>query len=182
MEKKIDTKSELKSWLLSFVFAFAFVFICKQFLFSPVVVDGKSMEPTYKDDDVIIVSKISKIKHFDQVVFKSPIENAYYIKRVIGLPGDSVEVKDDILYINGKKYEEPYVNRSEDVSEFGHYTEDFTLEELTGEKTVPENHLFVLGDNRLYSKDSRHFGFISYDAILGESKIRIFPFKHIKLF
>lgn len=179
MKNQIDLKKELLSWFFIIVFSISVSFICKQYLFSPVVVEGASMEPTYEDQDVIIISKISDIKRFDQIVFQSPIEDELYIKRVIGLPGDTIEMKDDVLYINGEKYEEPYVNRKENRKK---YTEDFTLEELIGEKTVPDGHVFVLGDNRLRSSDSRHYGIISMDEIVGVSKVRILPIKQFEIF
>lgn len=171
---------ECFSWLFVLATGIAFAFIIKQYVFSPIIVNGASMFPTYEDKDVIIVSKFSEIERFDHVVFKAPHKDEFYIKRVIGLPGDTVEMKDDVLIINGKEYEEPYVNRSSDFNL--RVTEDFTLEELTGEKTVPEGYLFVLGDNRLKSIDSRHFGLIPMDDVYGESKIRIFPLQNIKVF
>ncbi|MCP1145146.1 signal peptidase I [Lysinibacillus endophyticus] len=175
-------KSEFQSWLVAIFFGIIIAFFCREFVVSPLVVKGASMMPTYENQDVIIISKISDIDRFDHVVFKAPYEDEYYIKRVIGLPGDTVEMKDDILIINGIEYEEPYVNRSTDNPFQKRITENFTLEELTGESKVPENYLFVLGDNRLRSSDSRHFGLISMDAILGESKFRIYPIRELKVF
>ncbi|WP_311051890.1 signal peptidase I, partial [Rhodococcus qingshengii] len=74
-----------------------------------------------------------------------------YIKRVIGLPGDHIEYRNDTLYINGKKYEEPYLDQYKKEIVTGPLTEDFKLEDFTGSKTVPEGQLFVMGDNRMYS-------------------------------
>jgi len=175
-------KSEFMSWLVAILFGIVISFICREFLFSPLVVKGASMLPTYENQDVIIVSKLSEINRFDQVVFEAPYEDEYYIKRVIGLPGDTVEMREDILIINDKEYNEPYVNRNSTSPLQIRVTENFTLEELTGYDTVPEGYLFVLGDNRLRSSDSRHFGLIPIDSVLGESKLRIYPFTHIKLF
>ncbi|HWL23513.1 MAG TPA: signal peptidase I [Ureibacillus sp.] len=181
-EKKTSAKKELFSWVFAIIFGVIVAFVCREYIFSPVVVKGASMIPTYEDKDVIIVSKMSNIDRFDQVVFKAPYEDEFYIKRVIGLPGDTIEMKDDVLIVNGKKYDEPYVNRAGENPLQNRITENFTLEELTGEKTVPEGFIFVLGDNRLKSADSRHYGLIPIDSILGESKLRIFPFQNIKLF
>jgi len=104
----------------------------------------------------------------------------YYIKRVIGLPGDTVEVRDDVLYINGKAMEEPYLEESkEDNDLFGKFTADFTLQELTGETYVPEESIFVLGDNRINSNDSRFFGFIPKESIIGEVKFQFYPLDDI---
>ncbi len=181
-EKEKSTKKELFSWVIAIVFGIVIAFVCREYVFSPVVVKGASMIPTYENKDVIIVSKISNIDRFDHVVFKAPYEDEYYIKRVIGLPGDTVEMKEDVLIVNGVEYEEPYVNRKTETPMQQRITENFTLEELTGENKVPEGFIFVLGDNRLKSADSRHYGLIPIDSILGESKLRIFPFQSIKLF
>ncbi|MFC7684815.1 signal peptidase I [Ureibacillus sp. GCM10028918] len=175
-------KNEFMSWLVAILFGIVISFICREFLFSPLIVKGASMMPTYENQDVIIVSKISEINRFDQVVFEAPYEDEYYIKRVIGLPGDTVEMKEDILLINNEEYEESYVNRDNDNPFQKRVTENFTLEEITGYDTVPKGYLFVLGDNRLRSSDSRHFGLIPVESVLGESKIRIYPLSGIKLF
>ncbi|MDI7742157.1 signal peptidase I [Lysinibacillus fusiformis] len=182
MTKPPKAKNEFMSWLVAILFGIVISFICREFLFSPLIVKGASMMPTYENQDVIIISKISEIDRFDQIVFEAPYEEEYYIKRVIGLPGDTVEMKDDILIINNKKYEESYVNRNDENPLQKRVTENFTLEEVTGYETVPKGYLFVLGDNRLQSSDSRHFGLIPVESVLGESKIRIYPLSNIKLF
>ncbi|QCR32770.1 signal peptidase I [Lysinibacillus sp. SGAir0095] len=182
MTQPTKPKSEFMSWLVAILFGIVISFICREFVFSPLVVKGASMMPTYENQDVIIVSKISEINRFDQVVFEAPYEDEYYIKRVIGLPGDTVEMKDDILIINNTEYEESYVNRDNSNPLQIRVTENFTLEEITGYDTVPEGYLFVLGDNRLRSSDSRHYGLIPTDSVLGESKIRIYPLSNFKLF
>lgn len=134
MKKEEKNKNEFMSWLVAILFGIVISFICREFLFSPIVVKGASMVPTYENKDVIIVSKISEINRFDHIVFKSPVEDEYYIKRVIGLPGDTVEMKEDILIVNGVEYEEPYVNRETDNPFQRRVTENFTLEDYTGEK------------------------------------------------
>ncbi|HWJ79718.1 MAG TPA: signal peptidase I [Niallia sp.] len=174
---KKSMKKEVFSWMISVVVALTVAFLCRTFLFSPSTVHGESMSPTFQDTDRIIISKISKIQRFDLVVFQAPDANERYIKRIIGLPGDRVEMKNDVLYINGKVIEEPYLEINKDNTIFNHYTGDFTLAELTGEEKVPQGKLFVLGDNRLVSKDSRYFGFISEESVIGEVKFRIYPIK-----
>lgn len=182
MEEKSSVKKGIFSWIKAIVIGVVTAFLCREYIFSPMLVKGASMLPTYESEDVIIISKVSDIDHFDQVVFKSPVEDEYYIKRVIGLPGDTIEMKNDVLIVNGKEYEEPYVNRKSSISLQNRITEDFTLQEVTGENKVPEGYIFVLGDNRLQSADSRHYGLIQIDTVLGESKIRVFPFQDIQLF
>lgn len=180
-EEKTDFKKELLSYMKIIVITVLVVLGCKQFLFAPIKVQGASMYPTYEDKDIIIVSKTSKIERFDQIVFQSPTEDELYIKRVIGLPGDKVEMRDDVLYVNGKDYKESYVNRQTDDPNQLRITENFTLEELVDEVTVPEGTYFVLGDNRLKSYDSRHYGLISEEAVYGESKLTVYPFKHFHI-
>lgn len=172
-----STKKEAYSWIKSIAFAVIIVFICREFIFTPVVVKGESMEPTFENNDRVVVSKTSVIERFDMIVFKAPGKDEQYIKRVIGLPGDSVEMRDDVLYINGKPCGEPYVKGNN--IESGKVTGDFTLKGLTGDKKVPNGYFFVLGDNRLNSKDSRDFGFISTDLVIGEVKFRFYPLQKI---
>lgn len=169
-----STKKEIYSWLKSLAIAFIVAFICKQFLFIPTTVYGESMSPTFKDQDRIVISKTSAIERFDVIVFNAPDQaGEKYIKRVIGLPGDHIEMKDDVLYINGEAFEEIYLKENKEETLFSNLTGDFSLQE------VPRDSLFVMGDNRLYSKDSRRFGFISYDSIIGEVKFRFYPFQGI---
>jgi signal peptidase I len=171
------TKKEVFSWIKSITFALLIAFICHNFLFSPTTVYGESMEPTFQPKDRVLISKMSNINRFDIVVFNAPDADQQYIKRIIGLPGDRVEMKDDVLYINGKPYEESYVKRNNDIALKD--TGDFTLKELTGKTTVPNGYFFVLGDNRLISKDSRRFGFISADSIMGTVKLRFYPLQDV---
>lgn len=173
-----STKKEVYSWIKTIAFALVIVFICREFIFTPVDVKGESMEPTFENKDRVVISKISEIERFDVIVFKEPVKDEQYIKRVIGLPGDSMEMRDDVLYINGKSYEEPYAKKDNKIK-FSKITGDFTLKELTGNEKVPNGYLFVLGDNRLKSKDSREFGFISTDSVIGEAKFRFYPLQEI---
>jgi signal peptidase I len=174
-----STKKEVYSWIKSIVFALIVAFICRNFLFSPAIVYGESMLPTFQERDRLLLSKVSDIQRFDLVVFDAPDSNERYIKRVIGLPGDQIEVKDDTLYINGKQMEEPYLEEIKKDLLFDKLTGDFTLEEIIGESVVPEGTLFVMGDNRLHSKDSRFFGPIPSSSLIGEVKLQIYPLQKI---
>jgi len=174
-----SSKKELYSWIWSLTLAIVIAFLCRTYIFTPTTVYGESMSPTFENKDRVLISKITDIEHFDMIVFAAPDSDEHYIKRVIGLPGDSVEMRDDVLYINGEKKEEPYLESSKEGILFGKLTGDFTLEELTGHKTVPEGSLFVMGDNRLISKDSRSFGFVPMDSVDGEVKLRIYPLGEI---
>ncbi|WP_277815980.1 MULTISPECIES: signal peptidase I [Lysinibacillus] len=187
MEEKIQEKqkSEFLEWIKAIAFALLVAFVIKQFLFTPVLVKGASMMPTLEDHDRVIVNKIGpKFKSFDRfdIVVIQMNEETNYIKRIIGLPGDKIEYKDDQLYINGKKYSEPYLDQyKKEQKDTGSLTFDFTLEQYLGETTVPEGHYFVLGDNRRISNDSRNpeVGFIPKERIMGTTSIICWPIEHI---
>ena len=129
------------------------------------------MVPTLLDGDIMILDKIgyriNGLKRFDIVVIK--YNNEKIIKRVIGLPGDYIEYKDNIIYVNGKEIKEEY---KRDI------TNNFSLKDLGYEK-IPENKYLVLGDNRSISKDSRIIGLIDKEDIEGYTGIIVFPFKRI---
>lgn len=177
---KESTKKEVYSWIKSIAFAFVIAFICREFLFTPTTVLGASMSPTFQDQDKVLISKTAEIERFDVIVFDAPdIDGVHYIKRVIGLPGDRIEMKDDVLYINGEALEEPYLIENKEDNPFNKLTGDFLLQEKTGETKVPKDMLFVMGDNRLKSKDSRIFGLVSYESVIGEVKFRFYPLQEI---
>jgi signal peptidase I len=94
----VKKKNETYEWIKALIGALAIAVIIRSFFFTPIVVDGASMNPTLQDQDRMIVTKIGEPKRFDIVVFHAP-EGKDYIKRVIGLPGDRIEYKNDVLYI-----------------------------------------------------------------------------------
>ncbi|MGV2485298.1 UNVERIFIED_CONTAM: signal peptidase I, partial [Bacillus mycoides] len=122
---------------------------------------------------------ISGLDRFDVIVFHGK-EGYDLVKRVIGLPGDTVEYKDDVLYVNGKAMEEPYLKEFKEKASGRVLTPDFTLEQITGKTKVPEGQVFVLGDNREVSKDGRMFGFISEDEIVGKGQAVFWPLKQVR--
>lgn len=138
------------------------------------------MQPTLDDGNKLIVNKVHyQIKDFDRfdiIVFHANTQEDY-VKRVIGLPGDSIRYKDDSLYINGKKTNEPYLEYYKEGFPGQDFTGDFTLEKITNAPIVPEGKLFVMGDNRLESADSRHFGYISIEKVVGKVDVRYWPIK-----
>ena len=157
--------------IVPYILVIIIVLLVKQYLISPIRVNGSSMYPTLKDGDIMILNKIhyhlKDIKRFDIVVIKtnkSPI-----IKRIIGLPGDKIEYKNNELYVNDEKVEENFSHAEID---------DYNIDEL-GSTTVPENSYFVLGDNRKNSMDSRYYGFIEEKNIVGRAKTIILPLKRI---
>ena len=177
-EYKPSILSIIWSWIWSFIVAFIIVGGVYFFLGRPFTVSGASMYPTLHNGDRMVLSKVEDVHRFDVVILKAPDEDVEYIKRVIGMPGDTVEMKNGVLYINGKKVDQPFIN-TEALAKQTVFIDDFTLESLTGEAKVPEGKYFVLGDNRGVSKDSRMIGFIDRSAIEGKAVFTIWPFGRI---
>lgn len=184
MEQVKKEKNELWEWSKALLIAFGLAAIIRFFLFTPIVVDGESMMPTLKNGDRMVVNKIGYMvgepDRYDIVVFHAP-EQKNYIKRVIGLPGDHVEYKNDQLYVNGEAMEEPYLDQYKSEITEGTLTDDFTLEEITQETEIPKGYIFVMGDNRRYSKDSRHIGLVKIDEVIGNTNIVFWPLNEIGL-
>lgn len=136
---------------------------------------GSSMLPTYESQDIVVLNKLHYIffdvKRFDVVSFEYD-STKYLIKRVIGLPGDKVEYKDNVLYINDKKIEEEYLDKDT-------VTENFSLMNL-GYEVIPKDMYLVLGDNREDSLDSREIGLVKEKEILGKVDLRIWPIFRIR--
>lgn len=143
------------------------------FVMQPNQVKGASMDPTFNTGDYIFTSKVTyKFRGYnrgDVVVFKSPKNpDIEYIKRIIGLPGDKVMVKDSEVYVNGIKLTENYIAAKTNLWENG-------FSKNGEEITVPTGELFVMGDNRPRSSDSREFGTVPVDSIIGQVFYRYFP-------
>lgn len=180
MKSVVEKENVVLEWVKALVIALVVVFIVRTFLVTPIMVKGSSMNTTLQDQERMIMSKLGDTERFDIVVFHAN-EEQDYIKRVIGLPGDKIEYKGDTLYVNGKAYEEPYLDeQKEDVK--GDLTMPFTLEDTAvGQSTVPEGHLFVMGDNRKDSKDSRHIGAIPMEKIVGTTNVVFYPLKDMRI-
>lgn len=172
--EKTKEKNEFWEWTKALVIAIGLAFLIRYFLFAPIVVDGSSMEPTLFEGDRMIVNKMGKLDRFDIIVFHAS-EEKDYIKRIIGLPGDRIEYKDDVLYINGEQYDEPYLDELKKQILDGQLTQDFIVEE------IPEGQIFVMGDNRKASKDSRHIGTVKIDEVIGDTKLIYWPYKEIRI-
>ena len=146
---------------LSYVLIIVIVILIRTFIVTPVRVNGTSMVPTLKDGYYMILKKFDKsFERFDIVVIKT--ENEKIIKRIIGLPKEDIEYKDNILYINGEEYEDIKLD---------YYTSDFV-------DYCKDDEYFVLGDNREDSIDSRYLGCINKKDILGTTNFVLFPFKN----
>ena len=181
-----------KSLLLTILLSFVFVTIMNTMVFAKVQVDKTSMEGTLHDEDQVIIDKLSYIfsnpKKGDIVIIlkdktnetifdrfsvyvddlKSIIEDeeltTRYVKRVIGTPGDVIDIRGGYVYVNNEKLDEPYANGLT-------YKKDLDLP-----ITVSDDKLFVLGDNRVVSLDSRSFGLVDYNQIDGKVRLRVMPF------
>jgi signal peptidase I len=140
------------------------------FIYQPVKVEGTSMMPGLVNDERIFINKYTyrlgsgKISRFDLVVFNYPYDPSQsYIKRIIGLPGDQIEIVSGTVYVNGMKLNEPYVPAE--------YRDQRSLDK----EIVPPDHYFVLGDHRSSSNDSRVWGYVSRDEIYGKAVFIYWP-------
>lgn len=150
---------------------FAVVYI---FLFQPHQVDGRSMEPNFHNGEYILTDKVSyrlnEPKRGDVVVFHSPQdERVDFIKRIIAVPGDKIEVRDGYVILNGTKLEENFTNDPGKVLN-GRYMKEGVEVELRNDEYI------VMGDNRLHSSDSREWGVITSANIVGRAFFRYWPF------
>lgn len=165
-------KDTFKYIIIALVILFVFVFV-----FSVTQVVGDSMDPNLKDGDILIVNKLkyrfSSVKRGDIISLKYA-DTKYLIKRVIGMPGDTVEIKNNVLYINNKVYEENYLKPNMNYK-------DFKLSELNYNK-IPNDMYLVLGDNREISLDSRKIGLIKKEDINGKISFRFWPLNKLKFF
>lgn len=198
--KKQQKKShgrEILEWAMTVVCAFMIAIPIRVFAFELVRVDGASMNDTLFDGEILFVSKYDYAstwltcpwqneeekesavrittgdnpERFDVVICRYPGRgDTNFVKRVVGLPGDCVEIRDGMLYINREMYDEPYIQRayrSGGLNNFGPYT-------------VPEDHYFVLGDHRNNSNDSRLQGAISRDMIIGHVRRVLYPLPSVR--
>ena len=164
---------ELLGWLFYILIIIGLTYLIITYVGQRTRVSGSSMETTLSDGDNLIVDKLSyrfqEPKRFDIVVFPYKYEeNTYYIKRIIGLPGDTVQVKDGYTYINGELLESD-IYGAEVMIEAGTASEPITL---------GEDEYFVLGDNRNHSLDSRDpsVGILKREDLIGRAWVRIYPF------
>lgn len=165
-----------KSLLISIVF----VFVLTQWIIKPIQVNQSSMYPTLKDQQLgfsnILMYKLFGIERFDVVIFYAPQIDDYLVKRVIAFAGETVEFKDNTLYINDVAYEENFIDetyKTEIMDQFGYFNRDF------GPITVEEGEVFLVGDNRMYSVDSRDYGPFLLEDIICKDVIVFYPFNEI---
>lgn len=180
-------KSEALEWLKAIVIAVVLVLLIRWLFFAPFIVDGPSMQPNFHTGERIIVNKIlydiRGPKHGEVIVFHVPSEGRDFIKRVIGVPGDTVKVEGDTVTVNGQIVEENYIqdvlNEKHNNNEL-YNTESNFPNDIVTEGTVPAGHVFVLGDNRSNSTDSRRIGFVPYSDIIGRADLVFWPLKDVE--
>jgi signal peptidase I len=164
-------RNEVRVWTRDLLIAIGLALVIIVFLYQPVKVEGTSMAPLLSDQERIFINKFvyrfSAIERGDVVVFWYPLDRSKsFIKRVIGLPGDILEMRQGTLWVNGVVVPEPYVPlRYEDFSNFGPVT-------------VPKDSYFVMGDHRISSNDSRVFGAVENKFIYGRAVFAYWPVDH----
>ncbi|TCP29167.1 signal peptidase I [Scopulibacillus darangshiensis] len=172
MAKQHKSLGILKPLIIAVVLAV----LIRYFIFGHIVVDGHSMMPTLHDHDHMIVNKLSydigKPHRFDIVIFHATKESDY-IKRVIGLPGETIKYENDTLYVDGQKVDEPFLDDKK-RSVKGWLTYNFIAE-------VPQGTVFVMGDNRRNSRDSRIIGPIPLTKITGKAEVTFWPFSDFQV-
>lgn len=216
MAKKDKNKQEESGWkfwlqtIALTVVLYAVIMLAFKFTLANERVSGPSMQPTFEDGQKLLAVKHSNIQRGDVIILNAPDEaGSFYIKRVIGMPGDTIQSKNNKMYINGKLYKEPFLKAGSKLKENDNniyagkgysWTYDFTLSQLAKspeyqqiysksylnkvKKTnkVPAGTYFVMGDHRTVSKDSRLIGFIKKSAVVGEVKWRYWPLNQMKVF
>jgi signal peptidase I len=169
---KKGKKSMIRELLETVISAGIIAFIIITFIGQVTVVRGASMEPTLHNNERLIANKISyrfeTPERGEIIIFRPPLEiKRNYIKRIVGIPGDKIEITNGEIYLNDKKLEESYVkNRSY---------------ENMPPTIVPDNSFFVLGDNRPNSSDSRYWGFVPRKNVVGRAWIVFWPLNKIRL-
>lgn len=195
--KKKSLGAEIWEWTYSILLAVVIALLIKNFLFSTTIVKGQSMEPTLQENNMLVIDRLSQVRGLmpergDVVTVEAPeatsdegvaqyskvngwfnklvhsFTKVLYVKRVIGLPGDEIEIKGNEVRINGEIIEEDYIKEPMLFSPY-----------FIDEITVPEGHVFVMGDNRNNSKDSRYFGVVPYEKIEGKAIFRFWPFNKL---
>jgi len=174
-------KNELWEWTRALVIAIILAFLIRTFLFAPFIVEGESMETTLHNSEKLVVNKavyyLGDPQPGDIIVFHAE-KTRDYIKRVIAVAGDTVEVRNDQLFVNGKLVEELYLARHK--AEAKEQGEPFFTNDFPPVK-IPADHIFVMGDNRLNSQDSRAIGPVAVSTVVGRAEFTFWPLADIRM-
>lgn len=166
-KKKSGTRELIETLVVALVLAF----LIRTFLFESYQVQGLSMEPTLHNSDRVLVNKLAfvfgKPTTGEIIVFKSPVNPKQdWIKRVIAVPGETVSVKNNVVYINGKRYPEPFLKYRKSIN--------------VSPRRVPPGYLWVEGDNRPISYDSRYFGMLPMKNVRGQAFLIWWPLNRFR--
>src|SRR5580692_5660756 len=167
----LSLRHEIRVWTRDLLIAIGLALVIIVFLYQPVKVEGTSMAPLLSDQERIFINKFEyrfePIQRRDVVVFWYPLDHSKsFIKRVIGLPGENIEIRQGTVYVNGRAIDEPYVpTQYEDLSDYGPVP-------------VPQDSYFVMGDHRISSNDSRVFGPVASKFIYGRAVFAYWPVDH----
>lgn len=161
------------------VIAGAIFVVIYAFLFRPYQVNGHSMDPSFQDGEYVLTNLIQKrfgsLKRGDVIVFNSPVDKEKdYIKRIIGLSGDRVKINDGEVFVNGEKLNQDFLPSTVRTNPGAFLGEG-------QEVVVPEEHYFVMGDNRNFSSDSREWGFITKQEVIGKSFVVYWPVSRLRV-
>lgn len=172
-KKPAQEKGPVREIFESIAIAVILAVVIRVFLFQFFVIPSGSMEPTLTEGDMIAANKIiyrfSEPKRGDIIVFKYPLNpDRDFVKRLIGLPGEKVQIKNSTLYINGKKVAEPYLPKGLKFQDYGPVT-------------IPKDKYFMMGDNRNNSLDSRAWGEMPRENIIGKAAIIYWPVNRIRI-
>ena len=178
-KKKKDVKKEILSWILTLGSAVIIALLIRTFLFEPIRVDGNSMNDTLANGEIMFVTKpeywFGDPQAGDVVICRYPGRTEYFVKRLMGVPGDEIEIKSNVVYRNGQALDEPYLTPSRNSDGFS--MAPYRLE---------EGQYFVMGDNRNNSHDSRNYyshtkpAALTRDQIVGHVRFVLFPFDKIR--
>ena len=208
-QSKKDFYDIFKYTVVLFIAFVVINFLLTKFVIVKCSVSGISMQPTFENQERVIAYRHSELKRNEVIILKAPDEpNAFYIKRIIGLPGDTVTAKNNKIYVNGKKIDQSYLEPGfklidhEDGFNGTHYSDtgNFSIRSLATKKDykkiyttaqlnlmrktnkVPKDSYFVLGDHRSVSKDSRYIGAIPRSKIEGVVKVRYWPLNRLSVY
>lgn len=161
------------------VIAGAIFVVVYAFLIRPFQVTGQSMHPTFQNGEYVFTNLLSQrfgpLDRGDVIVFKAPpSEDKDYIKRIIGIPGDRVKIENGKVYLNGSLLQEPYI--APDIR-----TDARGFAQEGNEVTVSEDTYFVMGDNRPFSSDSRDWGLVPFDKVIGKSAVVYWPLNRMRI-
>ncbi|ANZ69556.1 signal peptidase I [Pediococcus claussenii] len=176
----MKTVRNILSWVIPIVVGLLIALLVRSYLFQIVRVDGTSMQPNLENNERVVVWKPATIKRMSVIVFDAHGEDPAatqpvdYVKRVIGLPGDTIKYHDGNLYVNDKKVPQSFINEEQRTKGTGNWTLESIAKKYNwgnDPQKVPANSYFVLGDHRSVSNDSRYWGFVHKDKIMGVVKV-----------